>query len=309
MSPTGCGVPVLPLVRTRRRGRPCRARRAAAGRPRSGSARRGRRGRPPAPRRRSPPPLGLGEPRASGSSTAPTFISAWISTTCSRPGMHGQRGGRAAPHPVRGEAARDPGRLRLQLGIGDLGAVGDQRRPVGAALGSLGEPVVQLHRSSSAGANPGYRAHNAATPQGRTARGGALRADRVGTAASVYEDIRYEKADGIAKITIDRPEVPQRLPAADPGRAARRIRTGPRRHRGRCVSSPARDRRVLLGRRSADPWRRRLHRRRRGRPAGRSAASTSVTSRSRSGGCRSPSWRWSPATRSAAATSCIWSAT
>ena len=31
-------------------------------------------------------------------------------------------------------------------------------------------------------------------------------------AAGEYEDIRYELAEGIAKITIDRPGSPQRLP-------------------------------------------------------------------------------------------------
>ena len=45
------------------------------------------------------------------------------------------------------------------------------------------------------------------------------------------------------------------------------------------------------------------------RAARASGASTSPTCTSRSAGCRSPSWRWSRATRSAAATCCTSSAT
>ena len=62
-----------------------------------------------------------------------------------------------------------------------------------------------------------------------------------GSSAGEYEDIRYEKADGIAKITIDRPEVPQRLPAADAGRGlARRSSWPARTPRSASSSSPAR---------------------------------------------------------------------
>ena len=50
------------------------------------------------------------------------------------PRVHGQGGGRAAPHAVGGEAPGDPGDLGLQLGVGDLRAVGDERHPVRAAL-------------------------------------------------------------------------------------------------------------------------------------------------------------------------------
>ena len=98
-----------------------------------------------------------------------------------------------------GEAARDPGRLRLELGVGDLGAVGDQRGAVGAALGSLGQPVVEFHRLDIVPIMP--KRHKDAPPEEE------LYAPIEWRSAGEYEDIRYEKADGIAKITIDRPEV------------------------------------------------------------------------------------------------------
>ncbi len=59
--------------------------------------------------------------------------------------VHGQRGGRAAAHPGGGEAAGDPVRLGVELGVGDLRAFGDQRGPLGATLGPLSEPVVNSH--------------------------------------------------------------------------------------------------------------------------------------------------------------------
>ena len=127
--------------------------------------------------------------------------------------------------------------------------------------------------------------------------------------APTSTDIRYETSpDGIAKITIDRPEVrnafrPQTV--VELSRAFELAREDPevgRDHphrRGRAG--------VLLGRRPARA--RRLGLRVRARQAGASGASTSPTSTSRSAGCRSRSWRWSRATRSAAATCCTSSAT
>ena len=51
------------------------------------------------------------------------------------------------------------------------------------------------------------------------------------TAAGEYEDIRYElSGDGIAKITIDRPEVRNAFRPADADRALRRVRARPRGH-------------------------------------------------------------------------------
>ena len=59
--------------------------------------------------------------------------------------VHGEGDGRAAADTVGGEAAGDPGRLGLELGERHLLAVGDERGAVGATLGSLGKPVVELH--------------------------------------------------------------------------------------------------------------------------------------------------------------------
>ena len=212
--------------------------------------------------------------------------------------VHGQRRGRAAAHAVGGEAARDPGRFRLQLRVGDLVAVGDQRRAVGATLGSLGEPVVELHRR-------GYRAHHAQTPQGRPARRGALRPDRLAERRRVRRHpLREGRRD---RQGDDRPaRGAERLPAADADRGLaprwrRRARTRGRRdrlHRRRRArrSAPAATR-TSAATPATSPR------------APRSAASTSPTCRSRCGGCRSRSSRWSPATRSAAATSSTSAAT
>ena len=137
--------------------------------------------------------------------------------------------------------------------------------------------------------------------------------------AGEYTDIRYElggdDAAGIAKITIDRPEVrnafrPETvIELSDAFERAREdqsvgvvILTG----EGPLAFCSGGDQRVRGERGgyvpAADPGRRRARTRR-------SAASTSPTCTSRSGGCPSRWWRWSPGTRSAAATSCTSSAT
>ena len=90
-----------------------------------------------------------------------------------------------------------------------------------------------------------------------------------GSSAAEYDDIRYEKADGIAKITIDRPEVRNAFRPQTLVGAARRLRAGARRPRGRRDRPHRRrDGGLLLRRRPADPRRRRLHRRRRRGAAG-----------------------------------------
>ena len=123
-----------------------------------------------------------------------------------------------------------------------------------------------------------------------------------------YADIRYERSrePGIAKITINRPGGPQRVSPADRDRALRRVHARPRGPDGRRRDPHRRGtRRVLLGRRPARARRHRLPERARRAWA----ASTSPTCTSRSAACPSRWSRWSPATRSAAATSCTSSAT
>jgi len=53
---------------------------------------------------------------------------------------------RTAPDAVGGEPAGGHGRLRLELAVCDLVALGDQRHAIGTRLGPLGEPVVEDHR-------------------------------------------------------------------------------------------------------------------------------------------------------------------
>src|ERR1044072_3504476 len=215
-----------------------------------------------------------------------------------RPGGGGARG--PAPAAVRLQPPGHPGRLGLELRVAHLRAVGDQRRAVGAALGSLGEPVVELHRPDIVPIMP-------QRPKGAPSEA-ELYAPIAWQTAGEYGDIRYETAEGIAKITIDRPEVrnafrPQTLIEVSAAMELARedtevgviVLTGEGR-RAFCsggdqnvrgdtgyagVAGPATSPR-------APRW----------------DVSTSPICRCRCGGCRSRWWRWSPATRSAAATSC-----
>ena len=103
------------------------------------------------------------------------------------------------------------------------------------------------------------------------------------TSHGEFSDIRYETAEGIAKLTINRPEVRNAFRPTtlfELSRAFEMARDDP--EVGVVVLTGEGDRGLLLGRRPADPRRRRLSRRPRGR-----AASTSSTSRSRSGACPS----------------------
>src|SRR4051795_5579150 len=98
-----------------------------------------------------------------------------------------------------GEATGNPGCLRLQLGVGHLGAISDERGALGAALRSLGQPVVEFHRRDIVPIMP--KRHKEA-PTDET-----LYAPIEWRSEGEYEDIHYEVGDGIAKISIDRPEV------------------------------------------------------------------------------------------------------
>ena len=127
--------------------------------------------------------------------------------------------------------------------------------------------------------------------------------------AAEYGDIRYEKADGIAKITIDRPEVrnafrPQTLAELRDafGRARDDLEVGAIIFTGAGTEAfcSGGDQRI----RGDDGYIGDDDVAQQG-----SGGSTSATCTSRSGGCRSRWWRWSPATRSAAATSSTSSAT
>ena len=73
----------------------------------------------------------------------------------------------------------------------------DQRGPVGAGLGSLGEPVVELHRLDIVPIMP--KRHKGAPSEDQ------LHAP-IGWSSGEgdYEDIRYETGGGIAKVTIAR---------------------------------------------------------------------------------------------------------
>ena len=136
--------------------------------------------------------------------------------------------------------------------------------------------------------------------------------------AGEYSDIRYELSTGddagIAKITIDRPEVrnafrPETVvELSDAFERAREdpavgviILTG----EGPDAFCSGGDQRVR-GAAAATSRARTRATPAISRPSG---ASTSPTCTSRCAGCPSRSWRWSPATRSAAATCCTSSAT
>ena len=71
--------------------------------------------------------LGLGEPRAERQGDRPELHQGVQQHDLLAARMHGQRRDRIPPHPVGGQPASDPGRLRLQLRVGDAGRFGDQR--------------------------------------------------------------------------------------------------------------------------------------------------------------------------------------
>ena len=125
-----------------------------------------------------------------------------------------------------------------------------------------------------------------------------------------YRDISYETAEGIAKITINRPEVrnafrPQTLfELADAFNRARDDAEV-----GVIILTGARRRGLLLRRRPAHPRRRRLHRRRRRGPEGHRPPERARPADPDPAHARSPSSPWWRATPSAAAMCCTSSAT
>ena len=106
---------------------------------------------------------------------------------------------RAAPHAVSGQPPGGRGRLGLELLVGDARG---PRRSAPCGRGRSGP----AGRASCRGSSPGIIPYvpiphkDAPSPTSSTRRSS-------GSAAAEFEDILYEKAEGIAKITINRPEV------------------------------------------------------------------------------------------------------
>ena len=90
-------------------------------------------------------PLGFGESRAERQRNGTELHQGMQQHDLLAPRVHGERRDRIPPHPVGGQPASDPSRLRLQLGVGDAGSFRDQRRPLRATMSTLREPVVELH--------------------------------------------------------------------------------------------------------------------------------------------------------------------
>ena len=235
------------------RRRPCRARRAAACRPRSGSARRRRRGRRSAPRRRrsspAPPRSGAG---SSGSSAGPDLhqrvrrappargAGAWSAPRSSRGARRGRRAG-ARPRSPPPRARRRSSRRR--------------RRPARSGRGSSGISGRASRRASS-----GISCPSCPNATRSPARAGPLRADRVGEPPASTRTSATRPADGIAKVTIDRPEVLNAFRPQTLIEVSRRAGAGARGPRGRRDRPHRRGRAgVLLGRRPDGARRHRLH--------------------------------------------------
>src|SRR5919109_2943713 len=86
----------------------------------------------------------------------------------------------------------------MELRVRDRAAVDEQRRVIGAPARRLGQPLVQRN----------YRTGRMATQEWTDEQAQRhVRPAADWRRAGEYEDIRYEVAEGIAKITIDRPEV------------------------------------------------------------------------------------------------------
>jgi naphthoate synthase len=113
---------------------------------------------------------------------------------------------RAAPHPPRGQPSGHSCGLLLELRVGQLDVARDQRRSIRPSLGPLCEPVVEDHRDPPSAAIAGI-IPNVPTRHKDAPSEDQLYAPIEWRQAGEFEDILYERADGVAKITINRPEV------------------------------------------------------------------------------------------------------
>ena len=145
------------------------------------------------------------------------------------PGLEQQRDRLAAARPAEVQGARRTHRAQQQLAVRDLLVARRDRDALGAAPGGAREPMAEVH-SAQRLMSPAVSVQ--------------------WTTAAEYEDIRYElSGDGIAKVTIDRPEVrnafrPQTV--IELSDALERARGGPVGRRDRAHRRGAA--RVLLGR-------------------------------------------------------------
>ena len=115
------------------------------------------------------------------------------------PGGQRERNRRAAASPAGGEPPGGAGRLALELGVGERLAVGDQGVAIGTGLGTLRQPVVQMHLWHCC--EPVPTRHKDAPDRD------TLYAPIEWSEAASYDDILYERGEEIARITINRPEV------------------------------------------------------------------------------------------------------
>ena len=144
----------------------------------------------------------------SGSTVAPSLSSACRRTTCSRRGCMVRAAVESTPDAVGREAPRDPCRLGLELG--HQWPTVQTRLPGSASRRSLGESPdrrVSSHagdacRVSLAIVRTMPQRHKEAPPEEELYAPVAW-----SPAGGEFEDIRHEKAEGIAKITIDTVEV------------------------------------------------------------------------------------------------------
>ena len=137
--------------------------------------------------------------------------------------------------PLAASRRATPRRLGLELGVVDRPA---RRRRAGRSGHVSARWASQLSRSIRSGHCGGLcRRRDADPTQGRPARGGALRARSSGRRRRRLRGHPLRARRGHREDHDQPARGAQRLPPADPARAPRRLRTRPRRHRGRRPSS------------------------------------------------------------------------